>query len=247
MSSVLLKTNERVFLTGKTGSGKTFLAHYLTKSCPRLVVLDGKGTLAPWGLEPWEAEGRDKLRRGDPVRLRVVVPFRQDPAKYWDSAMYEIYMAGNVTVYMDELYVVSPPGKQIPPLLWSLYTRGRELGIGVWGASQRPAWIPQFCMSEAEHFFMFRLQLSDDKKRMSEFMGPDILEPIQDEHGFYYSKAEWDRPEYYQKLETGKHEQIDIERTSIPTEKIEAARSSMGGPASRKKHFDLSKLWSNLQ
>lgn len=241
--SINLKTNERVFITGKTGSGKTYLAHYLTRACPRLVVLDGKGTLAPWNLEPWDPETRDKLRQGEPIKIRAVLPWKADPALFWPSVLYEIYQAGNVTVYTDEMYIISPPGKPIPDMLWALYTRGRELGIGMWGSSQRPAWIPLFCMSESEHYFMFRLQLDDDKKRMSEFMGKGIFPPIRDEHGFYYSRAEWDEPGYFKQLEVKDNAKtIEISKGPGPVSDLRRTGGGTSADGGRRKHFDLPAL-----
>lgn len=229
MEAISLRTNERVFITGKTGSGKTFLSRYLTRSCPRLVVLDGKAVLGSWDLAPWTPEGRDLLRDGSsPVRMRVTIPDpKTDPAPFWNDVMYECYQGGNVTVYIDELYMVAPPGKPAPPLLWGLYTRGRELGIGVWGCSQRPAWLPLFTMSEAEHFFSFRLQMDDDRKRMAEFMGKEVFREITDEHGFYYARAEWSNPEYVQQLEVkpdGGQKEIEIKPEYIPPDKMSSMR-----------------------
>jgi energy-coupling factor transporter ATP-binding protein EcfA2 len=198
----LLKSNERVFICGKTGSGKTFLARHLTRNLKRMIVLDGKGTLTDWDLQPWDRYARDLLKNQDPVRARVLWDIGQDPDEFWSDVMTQCYSAGDCTLYIDEVYAIVPPMTKVPDILWALYTRGRELGIGVWAATQRPKNVPMVCMSEAEHYFSFRLMLEDDRSRMSEFMGPDVQAPIADEHGFYYMRPEWDRPRYIPRYQT---------------------------------------------
>jgi energy-coupling factor transporter ATP-binding protein EcfA2 len=197
MLPIQIKTNERILIVGKTGSGKTYLAKYLTRQANRLVVLDAKATLTDWNLDPWDSVSRGKLLSHEPIRIRVLPPYDGDITEYWEAVLSDCYKAGNVVIYIDELYSICPPNQKPMNVLWSMYTRGRELGIGVWSSSQRPAWIPLFALSEAEHFFNFRLQLDEDRKRMAVFMGAEVLT---NEHGFYYSKAIWDRPQFYTSL-----------------------------------------------
>lgn len=52
--------------------------------------------------------------------------------------------------------------------LGAIATRGRQLNIGLWCATQRPARVPIFLLSEADHFFMFHLKLPVDIGRVYE-------------------------------------------------------------------------------
>lgn len=201
MPPIVLQSNERVLITGKTGSGKTYLAHYITRELKRLVVLDGKGTLKDWNLEEWSKDAERRMLQGEPVRLRAIVPLGDDPVVFWDKVITSCYYAGNVTLYIDELYAVSPPNKKPLDSLWAVYTRGRELGVGVWSSTQRPVWIPLFALSEAEHFFMFRLQLMEDRQRIAAFMSSEVLRTITDKHGFFYMRADMDEPIYTEQLD----------------------------------------------
>lgn len=201
MSQISLSTNERVFICGKTGSGKSYLARYLTRNIKRLVVLDGKGTLGTpeWNLTDWS----DNIDLKDPsaeFRLRAVPGLKVDLTDYWDTILEKCLRAGNVTVYIDELYAVVPPNKAASPTLFACYTRGREFGLGMWASTQRPVWIPLVSLSEAEHFFVFRLQLWEDKQRLAAFMGEGVLGAVTDEHGFYYMRAIDDEVTYYKQF-----------------------------------------------
>lgn len=197
-----IKSNDRVFFAGKTGAGKTYLAKHLTRTINRLVILDGKGTLKDWDTLSF-SDGRRALRIGEPVRIRALPDMRDNAVEYWDNVLTECYDAGNVTIYIDELYSIVPPGQNATPALWGCYTRGREYGVGVWAATQRPVWIPLVALSESEHYFLFRLTLDEDRKRMAAFMGGEVIRPITDNHGFFYNRVEWDSPIYYKRLKSG--------------------------------------------
>ncbi len=219
MPKIKLASNERVLIAGKTGSGKTYLAKYITRPIKRLIVLDGKGTLKDWGLEPWDSTTMRVLLRGEPIRARAIPPIGTDVLDYWEEVIVSCYRAGNVLVYIDELYAVAPPNVKPSNALWALYTRGRELGVGVWASTQRPVWIPLFALSEAEHFFVFRLQLQEDRQRMAAFMGEEVNRTIIDKHGFFYAASDADHPIYVSQLEVngdGKGKLIQSQYKSVP-------------------------------
>lgn len=197
MAGISIDSSDRVAIFGQTGSGKTFLARYLLARVKRLVVFDPKGTLrGQWRLAEWSDRTRSDLLDGDPVRVRVPAPLDG----VWDDYLWDVYEAGNVTVYVDEMYGVVPIGKRPPDALNALYTRGRELGIGVVAVSQRPLWIPKQMISESSWFFGFRLMLEDDRRELAQIMGPDVLERTTDRYGFWTFHAEWDRPIYTPQL-----------------------------------------------
>lgn len=206
--------HDRVFIAGKTGSGKTYLAKYISRRIPRLIVLDSKGTLADWNLEPWDWQAKLKLRRGEPVRARVVYDVQKE-SETWIEAMEAAYEAGNCTVYIDEVYSIVEPGSKPPSIMWGLWTRGRELKVGAWASTQRPVSVPLFTISEAEHYFCFRLTLDEDRKRMAGYMGPQVIQPVTDIHGFWYSQAIDERAIYTTQLEVASNGKIERRAEAI--------------------------------
>lgn len=200
---IKIRSNERIDLCGKTGSGKTYAAKYLLSRFDRLVILDVKGELDGWNTVPWDREAKRLLRNGEPVRARVLVPVGRSPEETWEDVFATILESGNCHLYIDEMYGVTPPGKSPSDLLWAIFTRGRSMGIGTTTATQRPTWVPLISISEAEHFFCFRLTMSEDRKRMASFMGPEVVNVIRAEHGVYYTHVTWSNPIYRNRLPLG--------------------------------------------
>lgn len=198
-----IRANERVLFAGKTGSGKTFAAGSLLAPVSRLVVIDPKANLASWNLKVPNFSDWRRLERGKPGRFRIMPPITVDPEAWYEDLFKRLYYIGNLMVYIDEAYAVVPPGARPGQWLSALYTRGRELGIGLWSATQRPAWIPLFMLSESDWFLIFRLNLDVDRRRLAGVIGDQVMLPIPDKHGFYLYHVEDDRAVYHRQVSVG--------------------------------------------
>lgn len=189
-------TNQRVFVAGQTGSGKTFFCKYALKDVRRLIVFDAKGTLNDWNLSD-NINDLEKLKDiKNSVRLRIRIPIGdlKEIAHVINGYLETIYRYGNVVVYFDEIFSIAT-AVNYPPYLIALYTRGRELGIGIWTVAQRPFNIPQFAFSEADWFVMFKLMMDKDKDRMSETMGKTVKKHELKSYEFFIYNTKWDKPE----------------------------------------------------
>lgn len=196
---------QRIAFAGKTGSGKTFLARYLTRSFKRLIVVDPKMMLGipAWNLQPLDSKIMKDLRKGEAGRVRIWEPPSVDKDGYpvWDAVFELAWELGNITVYIDEMYSVAINGRMSYPLR-RLYTQGREPQIGVWASTQRPSFVPLEMFSEAEWDFVFMLRLEKDRKKIADGSGcTEILEPIRDIHGFWIYNELWAEAVYKERFE----------------------------------------------
>ena len=196
-----LKLGERAFFVGHTGSGKTYLAAKLLDEVapPRLpvVVIDPKGMFEVNAGSVWEI--RDDLPRRWEVQIRhpkkprhlrlIIRPgFLEDMRHHEElNRIYDrIFNAGKVLVYLDEIQRLCHNARASASLA-RLVQMGRQPRVSVWGSTLRPAGIPRMFLSESDHLFVFRLRDLDDRKRMSEVIGPwGEQTPGPGEHDFWY-------------------------------------------------------------
>lgn len=195
--------DDRVFLGGKTSSGKTYAANLLTDDIARLVAFDPKPSLRAWDLETVTSINHAAvraLRRGENRRIRIPPPNRNG-IDYWIPWLNLLWDIGDVTGYIDEINLIVPPKRGAPVEFTRLYQQGRERGIGMWAATQRPVDIPRVCMTEAEWLFIFRLGSKSDRKRVADDGGDERLaNPITDRHGVWIYNQTWQRARYVQSL-----------------------------------------------
>lgn len=216
MTAVTVKADERVLFVGKTGSGKTYLSEHMTADIARLVCFDPKPSLKKWANLETVTSLNDSnvraLKRGENRRIRV-----SDPGKGmsgwlpWFDLLWQI---GDVTAYMDEINLLVYPRRVAPIGFSRLYQQGRERGIGVWAATQRPVNIPLICVTEAEWIFEFRLGNKADRKLIADYGDDngDMLNPIRDMHGFWTYHQSWQKAVYTRQL--NKTTPIDARATS---------------------------------
>lgn len=200
--SIKIKANDRALIAGKTGSGKTYFAQAILSSVPRLIVIDSKGSLGEWGLKSPSALDWRKFEGGRDGRFRISPPVSDDLPGYFESLFARLYGIGDLTLYIDEAYAVVPSSARPGKWLTALYTRGRELGIGVWASTQRPAHIPLFLLSESDLLVSFKLLMKEDRERMAQMMGESVFDVIPDPHGFWIYDVTKDSPRYFPQVRT---------------------------------------------
>ena len=206
MTLYKIRSDNRVFFAGKTGSGKTFMAHYLLRQLGRVIVIDPKisPAISKWNLLE-QKEGFNLLQKGERARVRVFEPpaIDKDGFPVWDEIFKFAWSLGDVTVYIDEMYSVAKNGQMTYPLR-RIYTQGREHGIGIWASTQRPRHVPFEIFTEAEWGVCFMLRSAEDRKRIADGTGyEEINDPIRDQHGFWVFYETWVDPLYYPIFDPG--------------------------------------------
>lgn len=140
-----------------------------------MVVYDAKRTLDWPGYKRFER--LRKLVAANPLQHPHVI-YRPHVREFGDPFVHNaffkwVFERRNCTVYVDELYLIMREGGIFPYFYHACVAQGRERRIEVWSATQRPFRIPVVILSESEHFFIFRLQDHDSRKRMEEVSGLD--------------------------------------------------------------------------
>jgi len=188
MDSISLKPGEHACILGCTGSGKTILSEFLLSDMNRAIVVDPKlefklpGYTRRFSLWPWEKEFRLiwRPRRSDDLKLAGLL------RRAWKKK--------NLTIYVDELQSLTDFFPQATAVLSDVIRTGRSRRVSVWTATQRPAWVPRWFLSESRHKFVFTLLDKADRLRASDVIG-DAAKQMLDLHDFYYHAPGLTTPE----------------------------------------------------
>ncbi len=165
LSRMNWRQGDHVGLIGPTDCGKTTLAYTLlpmreyvtaivtkpaSASADRFFVQQDYKLLNKWPIkEPAHVSPRRLLW---PTQKRMG-DINHQQYEIW-TALDNIFVTGGWCVYFDELkYVCEQLGLKREVLLYWL--QGRELGISVVAASQRPKWIPLEMFDQSTHLFFW--------------------------------------------------------------------------------------------
>ena len=96
-----------------------------------------------------------------------------------------IYKNGNCTLFVDEANYFAD-ANSIEQYHRELLTRGRSRGCGVVNLSQRPVGVHNLCISEAQHLFIFNLNLDRDILKLKAVLPRDMHEALYELKDFEY-------------------------------------------------------------
>lgn len=180
LQRIQIKSNDRVFVCGSTGSGKTvFGKSVLIPQYQRVVFHDFK------------LENADLLNSGfalanTPDQMMTLMVGNEYKVLYQPLIMSEegnledfnrvceiIYKNGNCTLFVDECNYFAD-AHSIQMYHKELLTRGRSRGAGVVNLSQRPVGVHNLCISEAQHLIVFNLNLDNDIMKLKAVLPRDM-------------------------------------------------------------------------
>ena len=169
------RSDQRTFVSGRTGSGKTVFGLWLLANQD----LDKR----PWFLFDYKLDPHLKqITRTRDFKLHEKIPtkpglYHVKPELRSDDEQVElllrrIWREGEIGIYFDE-------GYSVPQGPWNssfrtLMTQGRSLRIPIITLTQRPAWIDKFAVSEADFYAIFHLNQRVDRKRVEELLPDDL-------------------------------------------------------------------------
>lgn len=197
MPDPVIVKGKRVALTGRTGSGKTYLGQWLMlKTAFHWVVLDSKHDPGFDLWRPYDGLLTSRALRRAWVDHQIVVVRpkpHQSRADILDAYLGDLHGAfTNFGTFIDELYQVVRRG-QPGDGLTGLVTRGRARGQSVIMGAQRPSRVPLFMFSEADFIASMSLSLPDDRHRVYEYIGsPRVLRKLPARQWYWFDVAKED-------------------------------------------------------
>jgi hypothetical protein len=192
-----LKQSEHVFIVGSTGTGKTVLANnYLSNTFAKVFVLDSKGTFS-WmknfsNKESLFVRNIKNLKVNSKKIHKIIYrpSANEMTQEYYNQFLKYVYNFKNCIVYIDEIAQICKNTFNYPLYAKHLLERGREFNIGVWGATQRPKNIFSGFMTESTHYFVFRINGENDRKRVAQDCSNDKFLERLTGHNFYYWRGD---------------------------------------------------------
>lgn len=189
--NILIQQGERGLIVGQTGGGKTGFLVWMIMRVPMSPVIvyatkhEPKFEHLPSVVFCSTQEELDAAYHNQVADYIVMIPdidTCNDP-RLLDELLFQHYLRyPNSVCCIDELFMFHNNGRHGRGLL-ALYTRGRSRGITTVAATQRPAWISGFAISEAQRYYAFYLEMEADKKKLKPAL---LLAPDPPKYGFYY-------------------------------------------------------------
>lgn len=189
MSKVHIKTSEHVFIAGRTGSGKTFLARKYLSGYKNVVCLDTKGTTNWPEVEKKELTVVKNLVDLSMVETPKIIyrpVWEELNDDYYNEFFRWVYRRRNTIVWIDEVMSICPNPHKIPSYYKAVLTRGRELNTAAWSLTQRPSGIPAITVSESTHIMVFDLNMPQDREKMADISGCEEFEEKPGKYNFWY-------------------------------------------------------------
>lgn len=194
---------ERSFVVGMTGSGKTTLVYQLLRFRRQVLAFDPKIGFRPDKWRGWKFVRTVKqLERAanQPQKFPKIV-YQPNEHEMFDPACHNaffelVYKRENCTCYVDEM-ILCTFNNDLPFYYKACLTQGRAKNIEMINGTQRPMNIPQWTLSEAEHFYVFRLQLPQDREKIGGLIslgrqGDEIIKSLPKRRFLYYSLEMYD-------------------------------------------------------
>jgi ABC-type dipeptide/oligopeptide/nickel transport system ATPase component len=193
-----IKSNDRVTIMGKTGSGKSYMMKSLIERLKRVVFIDPKCEHVFTNKKNYylftsfkeAAANYRKIHSKQEFFIHIKPKFiTREELDVFLSLVYDLY---NVTLVFDEVGHFCFPRVSIFHDL--LIRQGRSKGIGVWHITQRPKFIDGVILSECEHVFVFQLKTKADRDKacgcITDIPEEEMKERLMQKYHFYYDNSE---------------------------------------------------------
>lgn len=176
-------------IAGQNGAGKSVLATAIANRWDRVLIYDPK--LDPEALIPNAAICYGVKAALAALPGRVVYRPRADEihriAGLFDQLVRRVMQLTAHAIVIHELGDLAASDRELAPWMSAVMRQRRSLRIPMILVTQRPVNIPRLALSESQHAIAFHLVDRQDRARMAEIMGPQIVDsPVPNDHSFWY-------------------------------------------------------------
>lgn len=182
MSFKAPRTDQRLTIVGRTGSGKTngafFILSQMSFDKIPFVIIDFKRDEAFRYIDLAKYIDYNDLPYSPGIY--ILQPNIGDEDKV-EKFLWKIWEKENIGVFFDEGYMMGKSKAYI-----ALLTQGRSKRIPVITLTQRPSWITRFAFSEADYFMIYRLSDDRDIDTVSQFVHGNIEKRLPDYWSYWY-------------------------------------------------------------
>ena len=169
---MVIKSNERVFICGKTGTGKSYLAKRLIQSFNKYIIYDPDLEHSELGFV---VNNISDFKKAISEKSKVVYqPKSYEQLEFIEVCEFIFNNLYNVVFMVDEIADLAP-NNAIPSSFSMIIRRGSKRGIGCISITQRVAHVDKTPIAQSEHFMSFYQFLDNDIDKIKEFIGKDAL------------------------------------------------------------------------
>jgi len=188
-----IQSNDRVFICGQTGTGKTFLAKHLFDQCLRGVIYS-----IDWEILPGETyEHVHSIKKIDWMKSQkyVLEPHRDTAAAMDDFCEWVFYENTNMTTYIEEIGDFLETDANLEHFA-TLLRRGRKHGLGMIMTTQRPqGFRTKLPITQSQHVIVFRMFEEQDVRFVLKCAGlgkdeEEMVRNLKEYEFFYYNVRE---------------------------------------------------------
>lgn len=188
-----LEPNLRVFITGKTQSGKTYLTKQIIRGSQNVLVYDLKREYGDFGAVVHSIPEMMRAFTGGCTRV-IYQPEDLSPEHFNDVCGFIFQCLKRVLFVVDEVHKFCPKHK-IPANFNTLVTvcQGEPYKIGVVAITQRPANVHNDVISSSSVIIAFRLNLKTDAEAVTGIPAERIMQ-LQKHHFLVFDDRETESP-----------------------------------------------------
>lgn len=167
-NTMKIKSNERIFICGRTRTGKTYFARKLIAKFKKFIVYDPDLEYFDLGKIVTSLQDfKEAIKKHSKV---IYQPRSYQQEEFIDLCTFIFNNLSNLVFVVDEVADLAP-NNAIPSAYSMIMRRGAKRGIGSIALTQRVALVDKTIIAQADHLISFQQFLDNDINKLIENIG----------------------------------------------------------------------------